>query len=96
MKWSKFNKLKLHELPLDEDGVPEWDLSFGSDHIKSYIYDEGLPPKERKFLVSDGFKIWLVYINHCELWFADDYSENEYAICDRLTHWAYIDDIPLP
>lgn len=47
-------------------------------------------------LVSDGKNVYTAYEDKEQIWFHCDPRENYDAILDRLTHWAYLTDIPLP
>ena len=47
-------------------------------------------------MVTDGKEVWVAYVDHHMLWFKTETRDNEEKIKDRLTHWAYTYDVPLP
>ena len=49
-----------------------------------------------KILTTDGKDVYVMYEDHNELWFISETYENEGIISDRLTHWAFLKDVPLP
>lgn len=49
-----------------------------------------------RWLATDGIQVWIMYTDKDDIYFCSSTNENESKIEKRLTHWTWLENVPLP